>query len=90
MSRLAELIPGKAPPTVHYSGFIVNLLRVLTNDMPAGSNKLTIDEHRYEASGLHQARVRLDGDPTEYRLVLAPVDGFSSPLSTNERISVDG
>ena len=60
----------------HYTGFIVSIIR---NAIAAGrhdnANKVSIDNLQQNAAhGIHQARVRLEGDPTIYRMILAPAD----------------
>lgn len=61
----------------HFTGFIMSRIR---NAMSAladinGADGITIDNHQSNgAYGIHQARVRLAGDPTVYRLILAPSD----------------
>lgn len=66
---------------VHYAGFIVGRLAVMSGDHPDDENKLVIDQHQSTgAFGVHQARVRLAGDETVYRMILAPAD---APVMVN-------
>lgn len=47
------------------------------------TDRVTIDGHQGNGSyGVHQARVQLSGDPTTYRLILAPAD---APIMINGR-----
>ena len=61
----------------HFSGFIVSRIANAMNALArtAADNAITIDNHQQNAAhGIHQARVRLAGDPTVYRMILAPSD----------------
>lgn len=61
----------------HFTGFILSRIRNAMNALAttAADNGITIDNHQQNgAHGIHQARVRLAGDPTVYRLILAPSD----------------
>lgn len=66
-------------PTIrqHYTGFIVRQLTRATKMLAASElgDAVTIDNHQANgAFGVHQCRVRLNGDATVYRLLLAPAD----------------
>lgn len=60
--------------TVH-PGYIVSLLSRLAKNFTVGDDQITIDNHQSNGvSCIHQARVRLKGDPTTYRMIIAPAD----------------
>jgi len=62
---------------MHFTGFIMSRIRNAMNALAttAPDNAITIDNHQQNAAhGIHQARVRLAGDPIVYRMVLAPSD----------------
>jgi hypothetical protein len=95
---MAEVIPFRRfgqQEAVAYTSFILARLSLLTRQEPNDANKVEIDRQRKDGSrGVNQARVRLAGDPTVYRLILAPADApvqingvpaddyFSSPLES--------
>lgn len=65
-------------PKLHYAGFLLNRFAKLAGCDPNG---ITVDQHQQNgAHGVHQARVRLHGDDTIYRLILAPE---SAPFEAN-------
>lgn len=79
MSRLAPTLrfltdePRAIPQ--HFTGLIMSRIRRIINAAPGDDDAITIDNHQQNAMhGIHQARVRLAGDPTVYRLILAPAD----------------
>lgn len=58
-----------------YPGFILTKIASLCRLDTDKTDKITIDNHQSNgAQGVHQARVRLAGDTTTYRLILAPAD----------------
>lgn len=66
----------------HFAGHIMALLRNAVIDADIG-NGMSIDNLQQNSlDGVHQARVRLAGDPRTYRLVLAPAE---APISYNGR-----
>ncbi len=71
---------------VHYCGMIVSTIRralVLMNSACGDGNDVTVDNAQANgAHGVHMARVRLKGDPSTYRLILAPAD---APISIHGR-----
>ena len=69
----------------HYTNFIMSAIRNATNAAKrhANGDAITIDNHQSNGvHGIHQARVRLAGDPTTYRMILAPAD---APVSFDGR-----
>ena len=54
----------------HYTGHIMALLRRATR----GGEVTVAYPQQNGIYGIHQALVMLDGDPVEYRLLLAPAD----------------
>lgn len=69
----------------HHTGFILSRIRNAMNYTLRfdGDNAVSIDNLQQNAAhGIHQARVRLAGDPTTYRLILAPAD---APISFDGR-----
>jgi len=59
---------------MHFTGHIMAEIRNAANDSNGG-DYLTVDNLQQNATcGIHQARVRLAGDATVYRLILAPAD----------------
>jgi len=66
-----------------YPGFIVSKIREWARAEPASTDRITVDGHQCNgAYGVHQARVQLAGDPTTYRLIIAPAD---APITINGR-----
>lgn len=66
-----------------YSGFIVSKIRDWARKEPLSTDRITVDNHQCNGSyGVHQARVQLAGDPTTYRLIIAPSD---APITINGR-----
>jgi hypothetical protein len=64
-----------------FPGFIVAQLAELTRKA-TGADPIVIDNHQTNgAHCVHQARVRLAGDPTVYRMILAPAD---APIFIND------
>lgn len=56
--------------------------RPLDVDAP-DDDKITVDNHQAEGVfGVHQARIQLKGDPTTYRMIVAPAN---APISINGR-----
>lgn len=68
----------------HFTGMILATLRdALRRENAANANvdRVTIENHQQNGSyGVHQATVKLGGDPTTYRLILAPAD---APITIN-------
>ena len=63
-----------------YPGYIINLLGKLAKDAASG---ICLENHQANGCyGVHQVRVRVKGDPTTYRLILAPED---APIEVNGR-----
>lgn len=72
-----------------YPGFFIDTFRrwskiakerEIDTDAPDDS-KITVEGHQANgAFGIHQAALRLEGDPTTYRLIVAPVD---APITVN-------
>jgi hypothetical protein len=61
----------------HFTGFILSRIRDAVRKANAEhpGDEITIDSTQQNGSyGIYQARVRLAGDPTVYRLILAPAD----------------
>jgi hypothetical protein len=63
----------------HFAGFILSrlcsMVRGVYKPDDLDGSGITIDQHQQNGSfGIHQARVRLSGDPTVYRLLLCPAD----------------
>jgi len=69
-----------------YTGYIVATLRALLgaeNASAPESERITLANSQANGTyGVHQATVRLGGDPTTYRLILAPAD---APIEINGR-----
>jgi hypothetical protein len=65
-----------------FTGFILTkIVNWAREDDRYLSDRVTIDNQQQNgAHGIHQARVRLSGDPTTYRLILAPAD---APIKIN-------
>lgn len=58
-----------------HPGFILTALATLAKNFTIKENQITIDNHQGNgAYAVHQARVRLKGDPTTYRMIIAPAD----------------
>jgi hypothetical protein len=71
----------------HYAGFILSSIRAALRNRcmadRAEADAITVDNSQTNGSyGVHQARVRLRGDPNTYRLILAPAD---APITINGR-----
>lgn len=67
----------------HYSGLIASALSRLINGhgMSSACEGARADQGQQNAAfGVHQFRVRLPGDPIEYRVLVAP---SSAPISIN-------
>ena len=61
----------------HFAGTIMARLRSAIADKVLGA--VRIDQPQSNSLyGIHQARVRVAGDPTAYRLIVAPMD---APIS---------
>ncbi len=59
---------------MHFTGHILATLRNAAKALHGG-DEITVDNLQQNATyGIHQARVRLKGDPNTYRLILAPAD----------------
>lgn len=66
-----------------FPGFILSRLGEWAGRDDDDKERITIDNHQGNgAHGVHQARVRLAGDPTVYRLIIAPAD---APISIGGR-----
>lgn len=68
-----------------YPGLIIATIKGALADYQhtKGEAHLTVDGHQSNGSyGLHQARVTMAGDPTTYRLIIAPAD---APITINGR-----
>lgn len=64
-----------------FPGFILSRFADWARRDSDDSERITVDNHQGNGVyGVHQARVRLAGDPTIYRLVIAPHD---APISIN-------
>lgn len=81
-----------------FPGFILSRLADWARRDSDENERITIDNHQGNGVyGVHQARVRLKGDPTVYRLIIAPAnapifinddkrpvaDAFAQPLGDN-------
>lgn len=69
-----------------YSGFIIaQIIDWARKDAAArkhGEDSITIDNHQCNGvHGVHQARARIKGDPTVYRVIIAPAD---APIFIND------
>jgi hypothetical protein len=65
-----------------YPGFILANIAEWSRADKGGKDTITIDNHQCNgAYCVHQARVKLDGDPTIYRLILAPAN---APIFIND------
>lgn len=62
---------------IHYAGLILNMIRGAIRDrnIRQAGNEIRIDQpqenHIY---GIQQVRIRLEGDPQIYRMIIAPAD----------------
>jgi len=69
-----------------YPGHIIATIRAWARaDQEANpcQSPITVDGHQGNGLyGIHQARVTMQGDPTTYRLIIAPAD---APITINGR-----
>lgn len=67
-----------------YPGFILaKIAEWARKDASSREDRITIGGQQANgAHGIHQARVTLAGDPTTYRLIIAPAD---APIMVNGR-----
>jgi hypothetical protein len=80
---LFERMSRPLPIAQHFTGMILSTLRRGINRTIDGEPAygLTIGDMQGNGShGVYQASVRLEGDPTLYRLILAPAD---APIQIN-------
>lgn len=62
----------------HFTGLVLATIRLACR-----ASDVTVNYGQQNGSyGVHQALVKLDGDPTDYRLILAPAD---APIAINGR-----
>lgn len=69
----------------HYTGYILAAIRsaLRSGDNAVIADRVTVSNSQTNgAYGVYQATVRLAGDPTTYRLILAPAD---APITINGR-----
>jgi hypothetical protein len=65
-----------------FPGFILSKLAEWARKDDCQTDRITIDNHQSNgAFCVHQARVRLQGDPTVYRLIIAPAN---APIFIND------
>lgn len=65
-----------------YPGFIIAKIAEWARKEPA-PDCIAVDGHQGNGLyGIHQARVTMQGDPTTYRLIIAPAD---APITINGR-----
>lgn len=70
-----------------FPGFILSRLADWARRDSDDSERITIDNHQANgAHGVHQARARLSGDPTVYRIIVAPAD---APITIGGRAVAD-
>jgi divalent metal cation (Fe/Co/Zn/Cd) transporter len=66
-----------------FPGFILSRLAEWARLDAEASDRIAIDNHQANGvHGVHQARVRLAGDSTVYRLIIAPPD---APIAIDGR-----
>jgi hypothetical protein len=78
--RFANM-PSPRKPLVHYAGLFTSAIQRLVNGLgaPEAFAGASADEHQQNgAYGVHQLCMRLPGDPTLYRVLIAPAD---APIS---------
>lgn len=70
-----------------FPGFILSRLAEWARLDDDDKERITIDNHQGNgAHGVHQARVRLAGDPTVYRVLVMPAD---APIQIGGRAIAD-
>lgn len=66
-----------------YPGFILAKIAEWARKEHLSTDAIRVDNHQSNGTfGVHQARVTLQGDPTTYRLIIAPAD---APIMINGR-----
>lgn len=66
-----------------YPGFILAKIAEWARKEPPSDDRITVAGHQCNGLyGVHQARVTMAGDPTTYRLIIAPAD---APITINGR-----
>lgn len=72
----------------HFAGMILaRLRRTMSEREEAEGERITISNHQQNAMyGVHQALLTLEGDPNNYRLILAPAD---APILIGDRLIGD-
>jgi len=64
-----------------YSGYIIAKIAKWARNDSVSNDRVTVSGHQGNGLyGIHQARVTLAGDPTTYRLIIAPAD---APIAIN-------
>jgi len=64
-----------------FPGYIIARIAELARKEPASADRITVAGHQSNGLyGVHQARVTMAGDPTTYRLIIAPAD---APITIN-------
>jgi hypothetical protein len=70
-----------------FPGFILSRLTEWARKDECQTDRIMIDNHQANGThGVHQARARLSGDPTVYRIIVAPAD---APISIAGRDAAD-
>lgn len=71
-----------------YTGFFIDAFRRWSTNRAVDENatddhKITVSNHQANGvTGIHQAKVTLQGDPTVYRMLIAPAN---APITINGR-----
>lgn len=70
-----------------FPGFILSKLAEWARKDDCQTDRIMIDNHQANgAHGVHQARAKLSGDPTVYRIIVAPAD---APITIGGRAVAD-
>jgi hypothetical protein len=70
-----------------FPGFVMSRLAEWARRDSDQSDRITIDNLQANGThGVHQARARLSGDPTVYRIIVAPAD---APITIGGRAVAD-
>lgn len=70
LRSITDYLVSKSGVRPHYTSLILYRIRQMIR-----GGEISIDNHQQNAGdGVHQCRVRLEGDSAVYRMILAPAD----------------